>query len=506
MKVGCVQLQARNLPEYPEAAQDVYAAIRQYGLSHDLLVFPECAYPGYFLYPESLREEALLGAPAFVAEVARLALVYDTYVAVGVAECGLDGELRNNLVFIDRKGTILARAPKQHLWHFDTEWFREGDNTVVVDTEYGPMGLVVCADARLPEIIRDATLKGARLIIDCANLTAQGRELSEVSNAQVDYLLAVRAFENGVWLIMADKWGIEGNFATYAGHSSIYTPQGNAVVAAPAVGNVVISYEIPLIRGMIDEAPRDAAMARRTLLDTSELHNPRPDVIGKLDDPVRIGAMVPFVSVVAGTSSVDPDAYVRLMQRLWHTETDLICWPPMSERHFSTLTKLEKIPEQVVSLATVRTARGLDVYYQEGGATWELMTTRASILHMHWGSLGIIRDEDIQIPEIARQLMLHGVDMIYWPHIARTSLDLDLARSRALENRVFVCAVSDSPENVMAASYIIDPSGGIAARTLLGESLHVAQMLVPCALARIKEVVPGTNVLSGRRPGRYTTL
>lgn len=507
VKVGCVQLRARDLDAYRDAAGDVYAALKRYGRSHDLLVFPECAYPGYFLDPDPLREEAVETVPQFLLEVSRLAREYETYVAVGVAERGQDGRLYNRIALIDRNGDVLTKASKQHLWHFDNNWFTEGDGTVVVDTDYGPIGLVVCADARLPEIIRQATVAGARLIIDCANLTAQGALLSEVSNPQVDYVLGVRALENGVWLLMADKWGIEGDFATYAGRSSIYCPHGEVMVGASAVGDTVVSYEIPLMEGKLDEKFRTAALAQRCSVNTAVLNTWQAAVTVKIEDPVRVGAMLPFVSVVAVVGTVEPVSYARLVQRLWRTDTDLICWPPMSEDQFAAVGGGAEGPEHVASVAAVRTTGGLELYLREGSTSWELMTTRTPIVQMHWGALGIIRDEDIRIPEVARQLMLDGVDVIYWPHRARTRLDLDQARTRALENRVFVCAVASSDETGYTdASYIIDPAGAILARTILGQPLHVAQTLVPVALTRIKDVVPGTNVLTGRRPERYTTL
>lgn len=507
MKVGCVQLRARDLEAYRDAAVDVYAALKMYGPAHDLLVFPECAYPGYFLDPDTIREEAIDMTPQFLLEVSRLARECETYVAVGVAERDKDGRLYNRIVLIDRHGDILAKASKQHLWHFDNNWFVEGDNTVVVDTEYGAMGLVVCADARLPEIIRQAAVAGARLIIDCANLTAQGAVLSEVSNPQIDYVLGVRAFENGVWLLMADKWGIEGGFATYAGHSSIYCPHGEAVAGAPAVGDAIVSYEISLVDGKLDENFRTAALARRGSLNTDLLNNLHPVVTGKIEDAVRVSAMNPFVSVVAAVGHVEADSYADLVHRLWRTDSDLICWPPMSKHQFEAIGSGAEAPEHVAGIAAVHTGGALKVYLQEGATSWELMTTRTPIVQMHWGILGIIRDEDICIPEVARQLMLEGVDVIYWPHIARTPIDLNMARTRAMENRVFICAVAYSWENGhIDPSYIIDPAGAILARTVLGQPLHAVQTLVPCALTRIKDVVPGTNVLTGRRPERYTTL
>ncbi|MCL5116086.1 MAG: hypothetical protein M1272_02930 [Firmicutes bacterium] len=503
MKIGCVQVGARGLAEYHAAAEDVYSALRSYGPTHDMLVFPECVYPAYFLDDTAMREEAVAKTPDFLAEVSRLAREHQTYVAVGVALRGEDGLLYNAAVLISSRGQILGQANKQHLWHFDSNWFTEGDQTLVVDTEFGPVGVVVCADARMPEIVREAALKGARLILDCANLTASGTSLSDVSNAQIDYLLAVRAFENGVWIAMADKWGVEGEFATYAGNSAVYAPDGRRVAAAQSMGSGVVSYDIPLVHGRLGQEPWLTAMERRVSGLSDDLSNTHPVARSKVDDAVKVGEVNPFVTVVAG-SSQSCDRYPQLAFRLWQTETDLVCWPPMSDEALQALDCCSNMPEHGAAVAAVDAARGMDVYVNEGGKGWELLSTHTPIVQFHWGSLGVLRDDDIYIPELARCLMLMGVDAIYWPHRARSIFDLSLARARAMENRVFVCATEYNAEDGNSVSLVIDPAGGVAARTLVGQPLHASQVFMPCALARLKDVVPGTNVLTGRKPERYS--
>ena len=58
-----------------------------------------------------------------------------------------------------------------NLWHFDRDLYEPGRSFDVVDSPFGRIGLLICADARLPEIARVLSVMGADLIIDPANLT-----------------------------------------------------------------------------------------------------------------------------------------------------------------------------------------------------------------------------------------------------------------------------------------------------------------------------------------------
>ena len=125
------------------------------------------------------------------------------------------------------------------------------------------------------------------------------------------------------------------------------------------------------------------------------------------------------------------------------------------------------------------------------------------MLEAPWGTVGVMVDEDAWVPEVAREWMLRGADLVIWPYHTEADRALPVARARAFENRMFVVAAGRGPGT---QSYMVDPGGIVVAQTLGDQELHVTETYLALALARIKDVVPGTNVLTGRRPETYGLL
>ena len=97
--------------------------------------------------------------------------------------------------------------------------FVPGNEVPVFETRYGPVGILICADAwRFPEISRILTLKGARLIINSAANTAGPGKTDFVAN-----MTAVRATENYVYFATAAMVGKERTLS-YQGYSTIAGP------------------------------------------------------------------------------------------------------------------------------------------------------------------------------------------------------------------------------------------------------------------------------------------
>src|SRR5690606_20950173 len=139
---------------------------------HDLVLTPECSFPAYFLHAEEENiTAALREGEAILARLKEIARQYRVYIAHGDAEKEKE-TLYNTADLLDREGNEVVKKRKSFLWHFDRLWFSEGEDVAVADTDFGRVGVVICADARMPEIVRMAALEGAEFIIDLANLTA----------------------------------------------------------------------------------------------------------------------------------------------------------------------------------------------------------------------------------------------------------------------------------------------------------------------------------------------
>ena len=84
------------------------------------------------------------------------------------------GNVYNTSFSFDRKGNLIGKHRKVHLFDIDVEGgirFMEsdtltaGEDMTVIDTEYCKIGVAICYDVRFPEWFRKMALAGAQLII-----------------------------------------------------------------------------------------------------------------------------------------------------------------------------------------------------------------------------------------------------------------------------------------------------------------------------------------------------
>ncbi|MFQ5902967.1 MAG: carbon-nitrogen hydrolase family protein [Candidatus Binatia bacterium] len=160
------------------------------------------------------------------------------------------GEKRvyNTSLLFGPQGNLIAKYRKIHLFDVDlqdevamleSENRKAGEEVVVAETEFCPMGLTVCYDLRFPELFRRLVERGAQIIFVPSAFTALTGE------AHWEPLLRARAIENQVYIIAPDQLGQSpSSIATY-GNSMIVDPWGR-VLARASDGPGVIFAEIDL--------------------------------------------------------------------------------------------------------------------------------------------------------------------------------------------------------------------------------------------------------------------
>ncbi len=428
-------------------------------------------------------------------------------------------DLYNSALLVDRSGNEVVKKRKSFLWHFDSKWFSEGGDVAVADTEFGKVALVVCADARMPEIVRLASLKGAQLIIDLANLTATGPDISALHNAQSAYMLSVRALENSVWLAVSDKWGVESNSITYTGRSGVFAPDGTSVYQASSNRDEIVSVEIPIDEnGVITCAQSCYPISRRP-----ELYKPLTEendslpIAKIMKENVVPADITPYITVSAGELNHKTE-YILMVKRLVNHGSHIICMSPTCldvSKYTEEICSF--LPESVVLVATVEeknkgmtsyviTQKGIEESYFTLHHEESLQENTVPVFQTKWGKIGIIHGLEALLPEWPRTLMVLGADCLIWPNHLPHSLAGNIGRTRAAESRIFVVSASSKGEEESVVSQMIDPNGAIVASTLQGESVHACGAFIPFSLSRIKDVVPGTNVFKNRRPQLYRGL
>ena len=486
MQVASVQLAVRSLRDADVALDESLAAIAEAAaLGAQLIVLPECTWPGYMLgssWPQAQR--SLRPATAVMARYSRVAAETGAALVVGLA-LGHDGTTRNAAAVWDADGALRGLAYKRFLWDFDRRWFTAGDDSPVFDTSVGRVGVLVCADGRLPEIARLLALRGAEIVVDPTAWVTAGSDPATWTNPQYEHMLRTRARENGVWAVAANKVGIERDAIAYCGRSCIVDPAGVVVAEAPPDRPAIALWDCAT-RAPVLPVPRRPELYTRLTTPTTGLPVTRATAQALVP-----AAHAPRVAVDA--LAREPDAVD--VETLDDLGSDLV----VSHRP-------PRLPLQAPLLS--RDGPDSAVLEHPGGTVrWQRThgpsapgTALGPVVDSAFGGLAVMFEEDGLVPEACRCLMLDGADLVVW-FVER----LDVARvaaTRAAENRIHlvVCA----PPGAATAARVLAPTGGTLADA--GGSARVISAVLPTCDPRRKQMAPGTDVVTGRRPDEYREL
>ena len=146
-----------------------------------------------------------------------------------------DGKVYNTSFSFDRRGSLVGRHRKVHLFDIDVEGgirFMEsetltaGQDMTVFDTEFCRIGVAICYDVRFPEWFRKMALAGAELIVLPAafNLTT--------GPAHWELTMRARALDNQVYFAANSPARDDaGPYQAYGG-SCIVNPWGELMAQA----------------------------------------------------------------------------------------------------------------------------------------------------------------------------------------------------------------------------------------------------------------------------------
>ncbi len=147
-------------------------------------------------------------------------------------------------------GECVARYDKIHLFdvklpngeaYQESRAFEPGEDVVVADTPFGPLGLAVCYDLRFPELFRRMSARGARLFVVPSAFTAQ------TGRAHWEVLVRARAVENMAYVLAPDQGGRHDSGRETHGDSMVVSPWGE-VLARQAHGPGVVLAEFEQAR------------------------------------------------------------------------------------------------------------------------------------------------------------------------------------------------------------------------------------------------------------------
>src|SRR5579872_1658052 len=229
LSVAAIQLAAHTRASFARAWPGIAERIEAAASGAQLIVLPEGTLPAYVLGYEPYTTREIEAALSRCADIARR---HTAVIVIGAAR-EVEGHVYNSAVVIDSDGSVAGTADKHFLWDFDRQWFAPAEQIAPVRTSIGKIGALVCADGRIPTIARTLVDRGAELLVMPTAWVTSGRDPKNLENAQADLLARVRAKENGVPFIAANKCGVELGFVAYCGKSQIVGADGKIAALAP---------------------------------------------------------------------------------------------------------------------------------------------------------------------------------------------------------------------------------------------------------------------------------
>ena len=339
-----------------------------------LIVLPEATVPGYVIgnVPvDSSTTERALNDVCGIAQRAKVVVVY------GAARFE-QGRMYNSAVVVDSDGSVAGHADKCFLWHFDRRWFEIGALRAPVKTSLGMLGVMICADGRIPTIARSLVDKGAELLVMPTAWVTSGRDRANLENVQADLLAQVRARENAVPFIAANKCGVERECVAYCGKSQILDAAGELLALAPQDGEHAISALVHL-----DSCKRER----------SHLHNPARGTAAGAARQVAISAAKPEASDGELMEILEADYFVNA-----DSKSDKLVLAEAAAATVTDATVLDPaglVPYKVAGYQMIIwRSSGLDAPWQQRFARARALELRVYIVCIVEGDVAFATDPD----------------------------------------------------------------------------------------------------------------
>ncbi|WP_017931005.1 bifunctional GNAT family N-acetyltransferase/carbon-nitrogen hydrolase family protein [Robiginitomaculum antarcticum] len=230
IRVATVQLQMRKVTSFEDFMSSIeYFVDSVTAYKSDFVVFPELftlpllALAETRLSPSDSIEKLTEYTPVFIEAMRKLAVSYNTNIIGGSHPTRTDdGDVQNIAYVFLRDGSVHAQEKihptpnERHYWNI-----KGGDEVSTIDTDCGPIGVLICYDSEFPELARRMADEGARILfVPFCTDNRQGY-------LRVRYCSQARAIENQCYVVLSGNVGnlpgVENMDVNYA-ESCILTP------------------------------------------------------------------------------------------------------------------------------------------------------------------------------------------------------------------------------------------------------------------------------------------
>lgn len=172
--------------------------------------------------------------------LAGLARQFNLAIIAGLVERDPDvtGLIYDTTVVIDRRGELVGRYRKSHLYPDEHRFFTSGNELPVFSLNGLTIGIAICFEHAFPQIFTTLALRGAQVIFNPSAVPVGFSYLQDLRTR-------ARAQDNQCFVVAVNHVGPEGD-VTYCGGSQVANPRGEVIACAPEDAEGVITAELPL--------------------------------------------------------------------------------------------------------------------------------------------------------------------------------------------------------------------------------------------------------------------
>lgn len=210
VRIATVNFQQRAIASFDEFVSNVeYFVDVAADYRCDFVTFPELftlqllAFEKRKLSPAEALETLTKFTPRFVKALRELAISYNINIVGGSHPTRTDdGDIQNVAYVFLRDGSVHAQE-KIHPTPNERHWWniKGGDTVGAIQTDCGPIGVLICYDSEFPELARRLVDEGARILfVPFCTDSRQGY-------LRVRYCSQARAVENQCYVVMSGNVG-----------------------------------------------------------------------------------------------------------------------------------------------------------------------------------------------------------------------------------------------------------------------------------------------------------
>ncbi|ROO88532.1 putative amidohydrolase [Actinocorallia herbida] len=421
----------------------------------ELIVLPEfCNHLSWYESRVTAHRKACTLDGPFLRAIAERAARHGAYVKLNVTLAREGGRTTATSLLYSPRGELLGQSDKLTLMGAEGDHLNPGEAPgPIVATPVGRIGLYACMEGVTADVTRDLAVRGAQLLLN---------SLNSFATDEASLHIPVRAAENKVWVVaankvgsllpeahlpaIAEKLGVPEEWLHGAGESQIVAPDGTVVARAPRTGEAVAVADIDV----------SAADLKVRGDGTDILARRRPELYGPIASaPVaRTAAPGADAAKVAVVASADPlagaaeaaaaGAELIVLPELAFGDTEraevvAILGKALSGTSAHAVTSARDGDAHVGLVVSAEGEAGAQLQLHAGARTpWATRLGAAvEIFTLPFGRLAVVVGDDAVTVETFRLAAIADADVVAVPRAAGEAWETALGLpERAAENRL----------------------------------------------------------------------